>query len=129
MHKCVRCGAVYEDNDTTILRGCAKCSAIFFLYFKKPEDMETLDAVEKELKEKETTLEKELTKEIKKRKAERKVRKPPERVKAKEKLPKELEIKVAVEEGNNKDRQDKVRSRGSFWNRDDTCPKRRGIRD
>lgn len=70
MHKCVRCGSVYEDNDANILRGCTSCGAIFFLYVKGPRDVTQLDAVEKELQSKETTLEKELAKQIEKRKSE-----------------------------------------------------------
>lgn len=70
MHKCVRCGSIYEDNDSNILRGCASCGSIFFLYMKGPEGVVQLDAVERELQSKETTLEKELVKQIEKRKAE-----------------------------------------------------------
>lgn len=90
MHRCVRCGNVYEDNDATILRGCTKCGAIFFLYIKSPEDVKQVDAVEAELQKKETTLEKELIREIGKRKAEEKVLEKPE-----EKIA--IEVKERVE--------------------------------
>ncbi len=33
-HKCVRCGEVYDDGASEILKGC-KCGAKLFLYFKK----------------------------------------------------------------------------------------------
>ena len=63
MHKCVRCGSVFEDNDSTILRGC-KCGSIFFLMMKTQKDAEEIKQMQQELQTKETTLEKELTKKI-----------------------------------------------------------------
>jgi predicted nucleic acid-binding Zn-ribbon protein len=95
MHKCVRCGSTYADNDSNILRGCAKCGGIFFYYIKSPESTQQLDAVEKELKKKETTLEKELIKQIEKKKKERK-RKKPKRAKRAKKKPKERKVKKEV---------------------------------
>jgi hypothetical protein len=62
-HKCVRCGAVYEDNDATILRGC-KCGSIFFLYIRSPEDSQRVETLKQELEMKDTTLEKEIEKKI-----------------------------------------------------------------
>jgi predicted nucleic acid-binding Zn-ribbon protein len=89
MHKCVRCGSVYEDNDSNILRGCASCGSIFFLYMKGPEDVTQLDAVEKNLQSKDTTLEKELVKQIERRKADIEVAKEAERI---EKAEEEIEF-------------------------------------
>ncbi len=66
-HKCVRCGKVYEDNDSSILKGC-ECGSVFFMYFKTSEDIKHMEEMEQELKEKGTSLEIELKKEIKKQK-------------------------------------------------------------
>lgn len=71
MHKCVRCGATYQDNDETILRGCSKCGSIFFLYLKGAEDEVKAKEIQDELKAKDTTLEKEVEKKIREKKAER----------------------------------------------------------
>jgi predicted nucleic acid-binding Zn-ribbon protein len=60
----VRCGAIYQDNDSSILRGCSKCGSIFFLYLKTPQDAVEAKEIERELEAKDTTLEKELTKKI-----------------------------------------------------------------
>jgi predicted nucleic acid-binding Zn-ribbon protein len=74
MHKCVRCGREYEDNDTDIIRGCRACGSIFFLYANGPSDasvkQQQLDTVKQELEANDTTIEHELAKEIEKRKAE-----------------------------------------------------------
>lgn len=69
MHKCVRCGASYEDNDATILRGC-KCGSIFFLFMKSHADEDKIQEIENELEKQDTTLEKELEKKIEERKTE-----------------------------------------------------------
>jgi len=63
-HKCVRCGTIYPDNDSSILRGCTGCGSIFFLYMKSASDAEQIAEIQKELQEKDTTLEEELTKKI-----------------------------------------------------------------
>jgi predicted nucleic acid-binding Zn-ribbon protein len=63
-HKCLRCGAVYEDNDPSILSGC-NCGSVFFMYFKSLEDLKKFEEMSKELKKKKTTLEKELRKKMK----------------------------------------------------------------
>lgn len=73
MHKCVRCGEVYQDNDESILRGCTNCGSIFFLYLRTLEDSQQLEEIKKELEEKKTTLEEEIEKKIKEIKEERKV--------------------------------------------------------
>lgn len=99
MHKCVRCGSVYEDNDANILRGCASCGSIFFLYMKGPADVTQLDAVEKNLQSKDTTLEKELVRQIERRKADIEVAKEAERIeKAEEEIEfvKEAKTKKAI---------------------------------
>ena len=57
-HKCLRCGAVYEDRDKTILTGC-KCGSVFFMYFRSLEDLKRFEEMNKKLKKKKTTLEKE----------------------------------------------------------------------
>ncbi len=75
MHKCVRCGEVFQDNDESILRGCTHCGSIFFLYLKTPEESQQLEEIKKELEEKKTTLEEEIEKKIKEIKEERKVEK------------------------------------------------------
>ena len=66
-HKCLRCGKIYENNDSSILKGC-KCGSVFFMYYRAIEDTQYLTDMEEELKVKDTTLEKELDKGIKKRK-------------------------------------------------------------
>jgi predicted nucleic acid-binding Zn-ribbon protein len=63
-HKCLRCGNVYEDNDSSILNGC-KCGSVFFMYFKTIDDLKKFDEMDKKLKREKTTLEKELEKKIK----------------------------------------------------------------
>jgi predicted nucleic acid-binding Zn-ribbon protein len=63
MHKCVRCGLIYEDNDATILRGC-KCGSVFFLLMRTQKDAEEIKQMQQELETKQTTLEEELTKKI-----------------------------------------------------------------
>ncbi|MCS7106358.1 MAG: hypothetical protein NZ942_03515 [Candidatus Aenigmarchaeota archaeon] len=82
MHKCIRCGEVFQDNDDSILRGCTHCGSIFFLYLKAPEDNKQLEEIEKELEKKETTLEKEIEKKIEEIKKEEVVQK--KRVRRKE---------------------------------------------
>jgi predicted nucleic acid-binding Zn-ribbon protein len=75
MHKCIRCGKVFQDNDESILRGCTNCGSIFFLYLKTPEESQQLEEIKKELEEKKTTLEEEIEKKIKEIKEEKKVEK------------------------------------------------------
>ncbi len=87
-HKCIRCGAMYEDGDATILRGCPACGSIFFLYIKAPEDLEKVEKIERELKKRDTTLEKEIKKQIEKKVEEEKKVKPKREVE---------EIKFGVE--------------------------------
>lgn len=96
-HKCVRCGTVYEDDDASILRGCPKCGSIFFLYIKTAEDIERITKLQEELKQKETTLEKELAKKIEERKAEVKVEEKVEVEKPRVERPKVEEIKFGIE--------------------------------
>jgi predicted nucleic acid-binding Zn-ribbon protein len=69
MHKCVRCGATYEDNDDSILKGCPSCGSIFFLYFKNERQMEEAKEIEEELKKEEKAIEKEIKQVEKKKKA------------------------------------------------------------
>lgn len=98
-HKCVRCGAVYEDNDASILRGC-KCGSIFFLYMKTVEDVQQIKEIENELKRQDTTLERELSKKIEEKKAEEvKLEEPriePEEFEEKIEVAKKIEKKIKV---------------------------------
>jgi len=66
-HKCLRCGAVYADNDESILRGCS-CGSIFFLLMVGDHEVKQIQEMEKELQEKDTSLEKELMKQIEEKK-------------------------------------------------------------
>jgi predicted nucleic acid-binding Zn-ribbon protein len=70
MHKCVRCGTVFQDNDSTILRGCTTCGSIFFLFMKSPGEAKEIQEIQKELEKKDTTLEEELSKQIEMKKEE-----------------------------------------------------------
>ena len=63
-HKCLRCGAVFEDNDESILKGCG-CGSVYFMYFRSVQDLERFEEMNRKLKEKKTTLEKEIKKKIK----------------------------------------------------------------
>ncbi|MEM5853921.1 MAG: Zn-ribbon containing protein [Candidatus Aenigmatarchaeota archaeon] len=64
MHKCVRCGSVFSDEDPSILRGCAHCGSIFFLYLRNQQDEIQVKEIEEELASKQTTLEKEVERKI-----------------------------------------------------------------
>lgn len=88
MHKCVRCGSTFQDNDSSILRGCPTCGSIFFLFVKSPQEAQEIQEIQNELKAKETTLEKELTKHIEEKKEEVKEIKPEKRLKLKKKIKK-----------------------------------------
>lgn len=90
-HKCLKCGNIYQDNDSTILRGCTYCGSIFFLYLKTGAEEQQMQEIQKELETKNTSLEQELTKQIEVRKTEVKkaeiaVEKKIEKVVAKEKV-------------------------------------------
>lgn len=111
MHKCVRCGSIYEDNDSNILRGCTGCGGIFFLYIKGEADARQLDAMQRELQERDTTLEKELVKQIEKRRskkrAEEKVKKKIKK-KVKAKVKKKIRKKLRKKVGKKKPRKEKL---------------------
>src|SRR5438445_1583593 len=66
MHKCIRCSEIYQENDASILRGCKNCGSIFFLYIKSEEHAKEIDQIEKDLEQKDTSLEKEISKQIEK---------------------------------------------------------------
>ena|SRR3989338_1910178 len=34
-HRCVKCGKIYEDGSTILLKGCTVCQGKFFFYVKK----------------------------------------------------------------------------------------------
>jgi predicted nucleic acid-binding Zn-ribbon protein len=69
-HKCLKCGNVYPDNDSTILRGCTHCGSIFFLYLKTGTETQQIQEIQNELATKNTSLEEEITKQIEERKTE-----------------------------------------------------------
>ena len=69
-HKCLRCGNIYQDNDSNILRGCTNCGSIFFLYMKTQQEEQQLKKTEEELQQKDTTFEEELAKQLQEKKAE-----------------------------------------------------------
>lgn len=96
MHKCVRCGITYQDNDSSILRGCGKCGSIFFLYIKTPQDAVEVNEIEKELESKNTTLEKEVAKKIEEKKEEAKVS-GEEKFEEPNKIKKERRIEFGIE--------------------------------
>ncbi len=39
MHKCLKCGTIYEDGDPELIKGCSKCGSKYFLYFKTKESL------------------------------------------------------------------------------------------
>src|SRR3989304_915668 len=69
-HKCLRCGKIYQDNDSNILRGCTNCGSIFFLYMKTEQEAEQLQKIETELQKQDTTFEEQLAKSLQEKKAE-----------------------------------------------------------
>jgi predicted nucleic acid-binding Zn-ribbon protein len=99
MHKCIRCGSVYPDNDASILRGCS-CGSIFFLFMKNPQDAQQIQEIKQELETKDTTLEQELFKKIEEKKS-REVKKlrarVPKEVREKIKRIKKKEIEFGIE--------------------------------
>ncbi|NPA38330.1 MAG: hypothetical protein GXN99_00880 [Candidatus Nanohaloarchaeota archaeon] len=48
MHKCLKCGAVYEDEAEELLKGCSKCGSKYFLYFKNRKALERYEELSKE---------------------------------------------------------------------------------
>ncbi|MEM5766102.1 MAG: Zn-ribbon containing protein [Candidatus Aenigmatarchaeota archaeon] len=88
MHKCVRCGTTYEDDDSSILRGCTNCGSIFFIYLRNQQDVVQVKEIEKELEAKDTTLEKEIAKKIEENK---------EKVEKRTKKKEEKKIKFGIE--------------------------------
>jgi predicted nucleic acid-binding Zn-ribbon protein len=97
MHKCIRCGAVYQDNDSSILRGCSGCGSIFFLFLKTPQDAVEVKEIEKELESRDTTLEKELIKKIEEKKKEEKIPKEKEIPEKKAEKKREMKIEFGIE--------------------------------
>lgn len=99
MHKCIRCGLTYPDNDSSILRGCT-CGSIFFLFMKNPEDAQQIQQIQQELETKDTSLEKELSKKIEERKVEEKIEENvevPKKVKEKIKKIRRKQIEFGIE--------------------------------
>ena len=64
VHKCVRCGAVYDDDDKSIINGCKRCNSPFFLYIKDVKDAEEFERIRKGLEEKRVSLEDELRRKV-----------------------------------------------------------------
>jgi predicted nucleic acid-binding Zn-ribbon protein len=89
----VRCGATYQDDDSSILRGCTKCGSIFFLYLRDQQDAIQASKIEKELEAKETSLEEELKKKIEEKKEEEKAEAGKKKVEKK----KERKIEFGIE--------------------------------
>jgi predicted nucleic acid-binding Zn-ribbon protein len=75
MHKCVKCGKTFEDNDEGIVRGCNSCGSIFFLFTKGQADESAgrLEEVKSELRSKNLSFESELVKAIERKKADENV--------------------------------------------------------
>lgn len=71
MHKCIRCGKIYDDNDPSVLRGCSVCGSVFFLYIRDREQEKIVEDVERKLREKKTSLEEEVKKKVEEKKRER----------------------------------------------------------
>ena len=49
MHKCLKCGAIYDDDAPELLRGCSVCGSKYFLYYKDESNIKPLS--KKEIKE------------------------------------------------------------------------------
>jgi len=88
-HKCLRCGAIYQDNDSNILRGCSNCGSIFFLYMKSQQEEQQLRKIEEELQKKDTSFEEELAKQL--------TQKKPATIAATEEVSYELEMPEVAE--------------------------------
>ncbi|MBI2663448.1 hypothetical protein HYX15_02855 [Candidatus Woesearchaeota archaeon] len=43
-HKCVRCGKIYPDGSSELLKGCTDCNSKFFFFVKK-KDIEEADKI------------------------------------------------------------------------------------
>jgi uncharacterized protein len=46
-HQCVRCGAMYEDGNQAVLKGCSDCGAKLFFYIKKSKLKESQEFTQK----------------------------------------------------------------------------------
>ncbi|MCD6403251.1 MAG: hypothetical protein J7K98_02900 [Candidatus Aenigmarchaeota archaeon] len=62
VHKCLKCGAVYDDDDESIINGCPKCGSVFFMYIKDEKDVKAFEKLQKDIKEKRIDLKKEVVK-------------------------------------------------------------------
>ncbi|MBS3157176.1 hypothetical protein J4442_03315 [Candidatus Woesearchaeota archaeon] len=47
VHQCVKCGKVYGDGSSELLKGCQNCGGKFFFFIKKEKLSETVEEVEK----------------------------------------------------------------------------------
>jgi len=86
----VRCGISYEDNDSSILRGCKGCGSIFFLYVKSPADVQEIKQIESQLKSQNTSLEQELTKKLEVKKTEIPIVEAEEKIEVAKKIEKQV---------------------------------------
>ncbi len=46
-HQCVRCGKIFEDGSSELLKGCVSCGGKFFFYIKKEKLEEAKEEFEK----------------------------------------------------------------------------------
>ena len=56
VHKCVRCGAIYDDDAEELIKGCSVCGGRYFIYMredkrKKSISKEEMKEIEKDIKE------------------------------------------------------------------------------
>ena len=48
-HQCLKCGRIFEEGSSQLLKGCPDCSGNRFFYTKKPLDEKERDAITEEL--------------------------------------------------------------------------------
>lgn len=46
-HQCVKCGKIFEDGSSELLKGCVSCGGKFFFYIKKEKLEEAKEEFEK----------------------------------------------------------------------------------
>lgn len=59
-HQCVRCGTLYDDGDSAILKGCPKCGGKLFFYIRKETIKEAEKATENLTKDERKEIEKDV---------------------------------------------------------------------
>ncbi len=60
VHKCLKCGAVYDDNDKRLVNGCPKCGSFFFAYIKEAKTVKEYKKLVEKTKKKDEDVTKEL---------------------------------------------------------------------